>query len=178
MIKSLLIAIEIFSTGSTDKVIFKNGDYYLVQVESEFILVFTGSNSLADWLGNLQFLRTNVDTFPKNWHTTAIAAWDKTRDYKIKYVIGYSRGAAIALIYSYYFNVQAIGFSTPNVSRSVRYWTIKPILIGCLNDPVRLVPPFYYLPGSYIAVHTEKGGHFWTRNKFSTEIKVALLGYY
>jgi hypothetical protein len=173
MLKIVLAAIQVFSgQGSlTYSVILETTEFCLIELDDQIVLVFFGSNSIADWLDNLSFFKTNLDSFPIGWHTQAIAAFQQTQHHKITYVVGYSRGAAIALIYSYYFNVQAIGFSTPNISKKLRYWKIKPVLISSLNDPIRCVPFGYKLPGNYIALHIEDGGHFWYKDKFSPEVK-------
>jgi hypothetical protein len=177
MLKIVKAAIQVFSGQGnlTYSVILETTEFCIIRLDNETILVFFGSDSLADWLDNLSFLKTNTDSFPRGWHTQAINAYKETQSYGIDYVVGYSRGAAIALIYSYYFNIQAIGFSTPLISKKVRYWKIKPLLISSLNDPVRILPLGYKLPGSYIAVHIEHGGHFWYKNKFTVEAEISLL---
>lgn len=174
MLKIIAAATQVF-TGERKDLLLKTSEYCLIEVDNEIILVFYGSNSLSDWLDNFAFFKVNVDSFPKGWHNQAVSAFKDLAQYSIKYVAGYSRGAAIALIYSYYFGIQAICFSTPRVSKKLKYWRIKPIIIGCLNDPVRLVPFFYQMPGNYIAVCVDKGGHFWYNGKFETAVKIALL---
>jgi hypothetical protein len=174
MLKVINAATQVF-TGENTNCLIKTAEYCVIEVDSELALIFFGSDSLPDWLDNFAFFMVNVDSFPKGWHNQAVIAFKDLIDYPIKYVIGYSRGAAIALIYSYYFNIQAICFSTPRVSKILKYWTIKPVIIGCLNDPIRLVPFFYQMPGNYIAVYVDRGGHFWHEGKFDTAVKIALL---
>ena len=180
MIKAIIAVADFFSTGISKKysVLIEKEEYCLISVNGELILVFYGSNSIADWLDNFAYFNTNIDHFPKGWHNQAMAAFIDLKGYKIKYVGGYSRGAAIALVYSYYFNVQAICFSTPRVSKRLKYWRYTPVLIGSLNDPVKFFPLFYKFPGCFLAIYTESGGHFWSRGKFESEIKLALINYY
>lgn len=180
MLKAIIAIADFFALEKSTKssILIEKEEYCLVSADGELILVFYGSNSLADWLDNFAYFNTNVDNFPKGWHNQATAAFIDLQGYKISYVCGYSRGAAIALIYAYYFDLQAICFSSPKVSKTVKYWKYVPILIGSLNDPVRLLPFFYKYPGCFIYISAEKGGHFWHKSKFQSEIKLALVNYY
>lgn len=177
MVKVIHAAIQLFAKEGSEiyTIILETKEYSIIKVENDFVLVFFGSDSFADWIDNFTFFNTNLDSFPKGWHNQATEAFQKVVEYKIKYVTGYSRGAAIALIYSYYFNVQAICFSTPRVSKSLRYWNIKPLLISSLDDPVTIFPLGYKNPGSYIMINIEKGGHSWYKNKFTTEVNFSII---
>jgi hypothetical protein len=176
MLEAVQAIIKVFTNEPGNySVVVKSEEYCVIEVLGECILIFYGSNSIADWFDNFAYFKTNLDSFPVGWNSQAITAFKEVARYNIKYVAGYSRGAAIAVIYSYYFNVQAIAFSSPRVSKTLRYWAIKPVLIGSLNDPVSLVPLFYKFPGNYIVINIESGGHFWHRGKFTDAVKAALL---
>lgn len=180
MLKAIIAIADFFALEKSTKsaILIEKEEYCLISNSGELILVFYGSNSLADWLDNFAYFNTNVDNFPKGWHSQATAAFIDLQGYKISYVGGYSRGAAIALIYAYYFDLQAICFSSPKVSKTLKYWKYAPILIGSQNDPVRLVPLFYKYPGCFLSIRVEKGGHLWAKDKFQSEIKLALVNYY
>lgn len=180
MIEAITAIADFFSVEKSTKsaVLVEKEEYCLISNNGRLILIFYGSNSFADWVDNFSYFNTNVDCFPKGWHNQATEAFIDLNGYEISYVAGYSRGAAIALIYSYYFDVQAICFSSPKVSKNIKYWKYIPILIGSLNDPVRFLPLFYKYPGCFIYISTEKGGHFWHKSKFQSEIKIALVNYY
>lgn len=180
MLKAILTAIQIYTRegSETYTVLYQDPNFIVVKISTkEIVAVFYGTDSLKEWADNLRFGLINKDGFPQGWHNVAIHAFKEFQLNNIKpdYVIGYSRGAAIALIYSYYFNVKAIGFSTPRINKQLLYWQQKPILIGSLNDPIRYVPLGYKLPGAYTAVHLSSGGHFWTKDKYTAEVKAHLI---
>ena len=180
MLQAILLAIQIYTREGDYKytVLYQDPQYIVIEVENgDVILVFYGTRSLSEWYENWQFKIVNRDGFPAKWFDKAVETYLTLTKLSItpKYVIGYSRGGAIALIYSFYFRIAAVAISPPKVSSRVRYWAIKPVIIGSLNDPIRFVPLFYFLPGSYIAVFTAKGGHLWQLDKFTEEVKFSLL---
>ena len=142
MLKTIIALTEFFTEKSSKKfaVLIEKEEYALVAVNGKYTLIFFGSDSFKDWLENFSYLRVNHDGFPVGWTGQATSAFLDLQGYKITYVSGYSRGAAIALIYSYYFNVQAIVFSPPKISKTLLYWPLIPIIIGSINDPVRFLP--------------------------------------
>ncbi len=176
MLNSVLTAIQIY-TREGDlpyKVLYQHPDFLIIETkENKIVLIFYGTDSLIEWADNFRYGMLSEDSFPKGWYLAAISAQNliATKGFILDYVIGYSRGAAIAVIYSYYFKIQAIGISTPNISKELLYWDIAPVLICSLNDPVRLVPFGYRAPGNYIVIFIESGGHFWTPGKFTAEVK-------
>jgi hypothetical protein len=180
VLTALLIAIQIYTQEGLIPywVLYQDPDFIVIKTESqETVAIFYGTDSIMEWVDNFRFGLLNKDGFPLGWYNVAINAFQNlyAKGIKPDYVIGYSRGAAIALIYSYYFNVQAVGFSTPRVNKNLVYWGVKPVLIGSLNDPVRHVPIGYKLPGAYTAVYLESGGHFWSKDKYTLEVKTHLI---
>ncbi len=180
MLTALLTAIQIYTREGQMpyKVLYQDPDFIVIETENDDIVaIFYGTDTLMEWVDNFRFGFLNKEGFPLGWYEVAINAFQNlyAKGIKLNYVIGYSRGAAIALIYSYYFDVQAVGISTPRVNKNLIYWKLKPILIGSLNDPVRYVPIGYKLPGAYTAIYLESGGHFWSKDKYTLEVKTHLL---
>ena len=179
MLKTIIALTEFFTEKSSKKfaVLIEKEEYALVAVGGEYTLIFYGSNSLSDWVENFSYPKVNQDGFPIGWTGQASSAFLELEGYKITYVSGYSRGAAIALIYSYYFKAEAIVFCPPKVSKKLLYWPLIPIVIGSLDDPVRFLPFRFYRPGCYITLDILGGGHFWKSKKYKSEIELALINY-
>ena len=164
MLEVILIALQVFSRVGTERYItmYQTPDYIVVRtMRGSVVALFYGTDSFREWLGNFQFLKRTKDDFHKDWHDGAIEAYTtfSSLGYEINYVVGYSRGAAIALIYSYYFNTQAIAISAPKISKKLKFWKVPPLLISTLNDPVNWVPPGFHRPGSYTQITSTAGSH-------------------
>jgi hypothetical protein len=180
MLNAVLTAIQIYTREGdlSYTVLYQHPDYIVIKTkEDKTALIFYGTDSIMEWADNFRYGILSTDSFPKGWYSAAISAHEcmAKNKFVLDYVIGYSRGAAIAIIYSYYFKVQAVGISTPNISKKLLYWALAPVLICSLNDPIRLIPIGYRAPGNYIAIFISAGGHFWTPGKFTTEVKKHLV---
>lgn len=175
MLCSILTAIQIFTKdGAINyQVLYQHSEFIVVKTSDEKIAaVFYGTDTCHEWLDNLKFGLLSKESFPYGWYSQAVNTNNilNANNLAIDYAIGYSRGAAIAVIYSYLYDIQAVGISTPNISKKLLYWKNTPVLIGSLNDPIRFVPVGYRKPGNYRAIYMETGGHYWHKGKFKIEI--------
>lgn len=179
MIKSILAAIKIFSRLNTQtdyRVLYLSAEFIVIEVENKISLVFFGSDSWSDWVDNFYYRKVSALGFPLGWEKEAIAAKIviDSLGFSLDYAIGYSRGAAIALIYGYINYVETIAFSSPKVSKRLLYWTKTPIIIQSQNDIIPLVPLGFYYPGNYSYLSIPLGGHFWSKDKYVNEITIFL----
>jgi hypothetical protein len=173
VLDAVITAIQIFTRDGNRaySVLYQHPDFIVIKTKSnKTCLIFYGTDSFEEWIDNLRFGLVSKESFPRGWYLSALLAQSLVGHLKPDYVIGYSRGAAIALIYSYLYDVQAIGFSSPNISKRLLYWKYRPVLIRSLNDIVSLVPLGYRLPGNYLAIYIENGGHSWYKNKFTMTV--------
>lgn len=154
--------------------ILKDENWALVTINNYNILAFYGTDTTIEWVDNLNFLTRNPEGFPLGWATEAFTALFKVAKYHIDYITGYSRGAAIALICSYYVPSKCLAFNCPRISYDLLYWKVTPLLIHAVNDPLLNFPIGYYHPGNYIQMAISKGGHSLKINNFHEEFYKAL----
>jgi hypothetical protein len=137
----------------------------VIRVEREEVLIFLGTNSFWAFLDNFRFYLLTANGFPLGWYISATKANELVGDYNIKEVYGYSRGGAIALIYSYLYKLPCATFASPRVCKYEIDWPIAPILISCKDDIITRTPPGFYHPKNKNAIALDCHGHFWNRNK-------------
>ena len=131
------------------------------------ILLIPGSNSLMDYLRyNLRVLRIGAKKYRMSndktealngvrWHqgflahAKVIQDWVAENNFKVKYIIGHSLGAAAAQILSRSWRVPAIGFAAPRPCRKNAPRPLSPLCL-CINrsdDGVCALPSSFHHSG-------------------------------
>jgi hypothetical protein len=131
----------------------------------EEVLIFLGTNSLWTFLDNFRFYLLTSQGFPLGWYISALSTYQQVKDYNIIEVYGYSRGGAIALIYSYLYKLPCATFASPKVCSFELDWPIEPLLFSCKDDIVTKLPIGFYYPKNKNVQELDCCGHFWNKDK-------------
>ena len=143
------------------------GDYAIERVGERLYIYLECSNGIEDWENNLDFVAVPYKNIQRDWlaHGGFVRVWDSVKDcisgevsnekYKEIYVVGYSHGAALAVLcheYAYFHrpdirqSILGFGFGCPRVMCGQQRDDHKKIwegftVIRNIDDIVTHLPP-------------------------------------
>lgn len=169
------LAVQIF-TGEGDEnyeVLYQGTFFNIIETKyNEVVVVCFGTRTIKEQIDNFKFKLITDDGFPAGWKIASDVITNKLLELELSpnYAVGYSRGGAIAMIYSYYTGVQAIVFSPPKVCKVLRTWPVSPLIFYCMDDIVINIPPGFYYPSNFCTKILRRGGHFWEKGKYLNDV--------